>query len=301
MNKIKEDSLKSFQENGFARLKQLFSKSEITLLKQYVHQELVNDSGNYSDNFSRVKYDSDKDKSSILDLLKKPSFSNKLHSLTGKILFLAFMPCFELKKNVSTGFPWHVGVQSFGYQQLNDFGCSLWIPLSPINPKKQAGGMRYVPKNIFSGKFIYKYVEPGIVKTLEHQRKRGENVTLDDYFFLREKVLNSNAMLTLLEEQAREDVFELGDALLFDKYVIHRSVPLGEGEIFSRQAIVMRFMDINSRYDQQRALNIDYPCRTFGYKPFTQSHIEIANQDKALLFSSSYFSDAANRVILPVI
>ena len=32
-----------------------------------------------------------------------------------------------------------VGVQSFGYQYAEDYGCTLWIPLHPIDTKGSGG------------------------------------------------------------------------------------------------------------------------------------------------------------------
>src|SRR3990167_3628787 len=114
--------------------------------------------------------------------------------------------------------------------------------------QQQAGGMRYVPRDVISGEFMYDYIDPAVFRCLDERIKSG-GIAFDDYVALRDEPLNSPGIGRLLEYFSVEDDYELGDALLFDKYVIHRSVKLGEGELETRDAFSLRFIADDSRYD----------------------------------------------------
>ena len=120
---------------------------------------------------------------------------------------------------------------------------------------------------------------------------------MDDYFAMRSGILNSPTMMDILAFHQVEDDFAPGDVLLFNKYVVHRSVMLGQGALPRRAAFVMRFVDIDSHYDLQRAMNLEYPAEKYGYKAFTRSHIEIGAPDGARLADCSYFADRDRRMI----
>ena len=118
---------------------------------------------------------------------------------------------------------------------------------------------------------------------------------MEDYFGLRSGILNSPTMNDILEAHATEDDFEPGDVLLFNKYVIHRSIKLEEGELERRAAFVMRFVEEGSHYDRQRAENLEYPTNKYGHKQFTRSHMEIDLPDGGVLSDSPYFDNPVKR------
>lgn len=102
-----------------------------------------------------------------------------------------------------------------------------------------------------------------------------------------------------------EDDFEPGDVLLFNKMVVHRSTMLGEGSLPRRAAYVMRFVDVNSHYDLQRATNLEFPEKQytkgiFPYKPFTRQHIQIAEagaRDGDVIAECNVFDNRDRRTI----
>ncbi|SFK17174.1 hypothetical protein SAMN05421835_11517 [Amycolatopsis sacchari] len=289
--------LDQFRTLGFVKLPGFLNDEVLDSLRKRVDVELRHVPSAFETEFKRLKYDFETSREDLYALLTQPYFRRTMTELTGRTMFLTFEMCFELEKNVSKGFPWHVGVQSFGYVRADDFACTIWAPLHPIDPAGQRGGMQYVPRTVMSAEFVYEYVEPALVQSLRIRAERGEPITLEDYFALREGVLNSPAMLDILEPQAVEDAFEPGDVLLFDKYVVHRSRKLGEGPLDRRDAFVMRFVDVGARYDRQRALNIDFPVRQFGYQPYTRSHLEVATVDGELLADSPFFDNRGARTI----
>ena len=171
---------------------------------------------------------------------------------------------FGLKKEVSKGFSWHIESQSFGFHRTEDYATTLWAPLHRIDTKGQRGGMRYVPTDIISGEYMYSFVDPAVFRCIQERIDNG-GIGFDEYVALRDEPLNSSGMNNLLEYYAVEDDFELGDVLLFDKYVIHRSARLEEGPLEVRDAFSLRFICEESLYDRDRAHMIEIPRNYFGY------------------------------------
>jgi hypothetical protein len=157
--------------------------------------------------------------------------------------------------------------------------------------------MKYVPKNIVSGEYMYSYIDPALFKCLDGRIKSG-GISYDDYITLRDGPLNSPGMEALLDYYGVEDDFELGDILLLDKYVIHRSVKLEDGPIDTREAFSFRFICETSRYDYSRAHWIEIPRDYFKFEGPTKFHLEICNNDGELIVKSPFFdSDREQRRI----
>ena len=305
---ISSEQKEKFQRDGFVKLEGFWNAEVIRTLLNRVEVEMsrAGDGASRSDSrFNRSQYDFESEKAEVFELMERPYFRQALTELTERDLFMTFELCFEIEKNVSKGLPWHVGVQSFGFQVAEEFGCTLWSPLHPIDTEGQRGGMAYVPHNVISGDFVYRQTEPAVVSTLEAKERAGIRTTVSEYFGMREQILNSPTMCEILDNHQVEDDFEPGDALLFNKMVIHRSVMLGEGALPRRAAYVMRFVDIGSHYDLQRARNLEFPERKYAkrlipFKPSTRQHIEIAEagaQDGDVLAECAYFDDRERRTI----
>lgn len=292
------EQIANYRKNGFVKLEGFFPIEVVDYLRARVEAEMNNASSNFETEFRRLKYDFETDKTRLYDIIAQDYFKSTLTGITGHNLFFTFELCFELGKAVSTGFPWHVGVQSFGYQRARDFGLTIWAPLDPIDVDGQRGGIACVPQDVVSGEFIFDQIEPALVSTLEKKIARGCETDMDDYFALRSGVLNSPTMLDVLGEHAVEENFRPGDVLLFNKYVVHKSVPLLDGPLDRRAAFVLRLVDIDSRYDLARANNLEFPSRQYGYKAFTRSHIEIGLADGDLIRESGYFDNREKRILL---
>ena len=297
-----------FQRDGFVKLDGFLNADVVDTLLDRVDAEMRRgtvENLNVGSQFRRVKYDFESDKNDIFKLLERPYFRQALTDLVERELFLTFELCFEIEKNVSQGFPWHVGSQSFGFQFAEEFGCTLWAPLHPVDAKGQRGGMAYVPQHVVSGEFVFQQMEPAIVSALKAKERAGVRTDAGEYWALRAGTLNSPTMVEILENHQVEDDFEPGDVLLFNKMVVHRSIMLGEGELAKRAAHVMRFIDAGSHYDLQRAKDLEYPVEQYGtglfaYKAITRQHIEIAEAGAAngdLLSDCAYFGDRDRRMV----
>ena len=297
-----------FRRDGFVKLEGFYNSEVVETLLARVEAEMDRgeaDSFKADAMFNRAKYDFAGEMGDVYELLERPYLRRTLTDLVECDLFLTFEQCFEVEKNVSKGFPWHVGAQSFGFQPAEEFACTLWGPLHPVDTKGQRGGMAYVPDHVISGDFIFHQIEPAIVSTLEAREQAGVRTNVNEYFDMRSGILNSPTMCEILENHQVEDDFKPGDALLFNKMVVHRSIMLGEGALPRRAAYVMRFIDAGSHYDLERARMLEFPVEMYGkgffpYKPFTRQHIEIAEagaSDGDLLAECAFFDERDRRTI----
>ena len=285
---ITDDELESFREHGFLLLKNIFSVELIEHLKKISTSEVAPPSDNYGAGFSKLKYDIGNDDPTILSLMGDPDFSGPITELAGQPLFFTQGLGFELEKNKSTGFPWHVGTQSFGFQRRQDPGYTIWTPLCAIDAHGQRGGMAYVSKKVFSGEFVYQHINM-LPDYLKAELDAGKELTYRDFSVMKNNLLNSPEVTSLLDHFAVEDSFEVGDALIFDKYVIHRSVRLDEGELPSRLAYALRFSALDARYDKGRVEALAFPRVAFDYDVGSAFNDIVAEDDGDEVYRSSYF------------
>ena len=298
-----------FQRDGFVKLKGFLNAAAVDAMHQRSANFEVNrvksfqvgaDSG-----FNRVNFRFEDEKAVIYELIGRPYFRRALTELTDRSLFLTNGVFFELEKNVDKGLPWHVGTQSFGFQAPEEFACSVWAPLHPIDPNGQGGGLACVPDHVISGEFVFQQTELAVVSTLESKERAGVRTNLAEYFELRDGILNSPTMCEIFDRHQVEYDFKPGDALLFTKMVVHRSIRLREGPMPRRAAYTMRFVDSDSHYDLQRAQNLEYPAKRYGkgllpFKPKTRLHIEIAEagaRDGDRLAECAYFDSPDRRMV----
>lgn len=305
--RVTAEQQESFSRDGFVKLDGFLNERAVAMLRDRSDVELNRAAAVKlrAVNFSKVQYDFDSPKAHIFELMERPYFREALTTLTDRDLFLTFEMSFEIEKNVNKGVPWHVGVQSFGFQFAEDFACTLWAPMDPIDASGQRGGMAYVPQHVMSGEFVYSadMVVGDVLKAREE--RSGSSTGAQDYFSLRMAFLNSPVMEELLDVHRIEDDFNPGDVLLFNKNVVHRSVMLGDGDLDHRTAYVLRLVDATSRYDLRRAQALEFPSEhyakgIFPYKPATRQHIEIAEagaQHGDLIAECAFFSDRDRRTI----
>jgi hypothetical protein len=285
---VSAEDYKNFKKHGFLKLKKIFSDEMVEHMSMLSSSQVVPPVDNYGMGFSRLKYDIGNDDLTILALMSNPVFSAAITRLAGTSLFFTQGLGFELEKNKSTGFPWHVGTQSFGFQRRQDKGFTIWTPLCAIDPNRQRGGMAYVSKKVLSGEFVYQHINmiPDYIKS---EMAAGKRITFADFDRLKNNLLNSPSMVELLDHSAVEDSFQPGDALLFDKYVLHRSVRLGEGLVPSRLAYALRFSSLDARYDKNRVTALAFPRVTFDYDVGSPFNENIGGDDGDEVYKSPYF------------
>ena len=297
--RLSDKQVADYQRTGFVLLKQFFSAELIDYLRNRVNEELETPTDRYQKGFDKLRYDLCNDDEVVFELIGNADFKKVMADLTKQSLFFTQGVGFGLKKNVSKGFTWHIESQSFGFNRSEDYGTTLWAPLHRIDTKGQGGGMRYVPRDIISGEFMYDFIDPAVFRCMAERIENG-GIDFDDYVALRDEPLNSPGIGRLLEYFSIEDDYELGDVLLFDKYVIHRSVPLAEGPVDTRDAFSLRFISDDSLYDLKRARSIEIPRDHYGYAGPTKFHLEICSVDGSKIVDSPYFDSDRERRYMAV-
>lgn len=288
---LSEEDVTEYKTAGFTVLRQFFSPDMIDYLRRRMNEELQVPTDHYQKGFDRLGYDLCTGDQHIYELLADDRFREIMTNLTDRRLFFTQGVGFGMKRSVSEGFCWHVESQSFGFQRANDYGTTIWIPLHPIDVKGQRGGMRYVPTNIISGDFMYSSIDPAVFRCMQEVANDGKGMEFEEYVRLRDEPLNSSGIKRLLEYYAVEDDFALGDVLIMDKYVIHRSVKLEEGALDVRDAFSLRFIDEESLYDRRRAHDIEFPRNYYGYQGPTKFHLEICDEDGGQIVESPFFDE----------
>lgn len=285
---LTEQDVENYKKQGFVLLRNFFPQDMVEYLRARVSEQLETPTDNYQKGFDKLRYDLCEGDETVYELLAKPLFREVMQRLTEKKLFFTQGVGFGLKKEVSSGFSWHIESQSFGFHRMEDYATTLWAPLHRIDSKGQRGGMRYVPSNIISGDFMYKDIDPAVFRCMQERIDNG-GIPFDEYVALRDEPLNSSGMRNLLEYYSVEDDFEPGDVLLFDKCVLHRSVKLEDGPLDVRDAFSLRFICEESTYDRHRAHMIEIPRNYYGYAGPTKFHLEICKEDGERIVDSPFF------------
>lgn len=268
VNQIKftQEEIRAFSESGAIKLKNLLTTEATDQLRKLTNNSRPKEEfSKYSTDFEKLVYDIEKD--ITFKIYSSLNFKNTFRQLVTQELTFTQSLGFELTPK-KKGAAWHLGTISFSYIMPEDLGYTLWIPLDPIKTREQHGGIAYVPRKAYSGdayfSLLYQLVKNG---------KVDEVSQLED--FQRSNFQYASKMEELALESCKvENDFEVGDALLFDKYVWHKSCPLKEGVLPSRRAYVMRFIGSKSHYSKIfldgmysliRATG-EEPQTLFGYK-----------------------------------
>ncbi|HEX5658987.1 MAG TPA: phytanoyl-CoA dioxygenase family protein, partial [Polyangiales bacterium] len=278
----------SYREKGYVVLRGLFTPQLVAHLRANMNAQLAAPTDPYQRGFDRLVYDTCVGDHGVYAMLQEPRFRAMMYALTGEDMFFTQGAGFSLKRKGSAGLAWHIESQSFGYQRAEDDASTLWTPLHPVARDGQRGGMRYVSRSIFCGKPVYAQIAPAMFRHIEARLARNE-LPFEEYVALRDGMLNTSPLRELLEHHAEEHDFAPGDALLMSKYVLHRSVALEDGPLAHRDAFAFRFVSSSSRYDAQRARDVEIPRRYYGYRGPTSFHLEVCQNDGERIIDSPLF------------
>ncbi|MDA9019222.1 hypothetical protein N9I61_01745 [Flavobacteriales bacterium] len=281
----------AYHKDGALVLHGLLGDDFVSILTKHFQFLVSSPSDKYQSGFYRVGYDLFEDLDALKDVLMSPDFRELMFTLHREELIFTQALGFELFANTSKGFPWHIGTQSFGYQRAEDFGCTIWIPLMPIKPEGKRGGMKYIKRSDVSGAFMYRDIDPRVFQLLESREADGIGLTEEEYKSFRDGPLNDPGMRRILDAYQVEPELALGDAILFDKNIIHSSVPLNSESNETRQAIALRFISPKSRFDQQRADRLEIPRRMLNMRGPTNFHLNLGLEDGQLIKESPMFAD----------
>lgn len=236
--RLDQDDLRHFKERGFIKLRSLLTPAAILQLRELANSQLrpaPSGTSAHGDGFSRLTHRVTQ--VGILErLYQQPAFAQVLTRLTGCRLIMSEAQSFELGVGRS-GFAWHYDSLNFRYIRPQDPAFSLWMPLQPIRPQLQGGGMAWVPLSLFSAQENFQFS-----RLLAGKLARGESVA-EFSAHLRQTYCTPGVLTDAFEEQRIEEAFDPGDALLFSKYLWHRSSPLLAGDLERRQAVTLRLLD----------------------------------------------------------
>ncbi|AOY83046.1 hypothetical protein BJP36_27145 [Moorena producens JHB] len=276
-----------FWENGFIKLNRLLTWEATDKLREltYNSKQITKAPEYYTGDFSRIGYGVEN--AVTHQIYSEENFKYTLKQLIENELTFIESVGFELKPN-KRGFYFHLDVASFSFIKAEDLAYSLWIPLVPINTKYQHGGMAYVPQNVYpaSGYFYLIY------ELVKHENIAEFCKTEDFKFFNFPHA--SKVEELILEKNKVEDDFEVGDALLLNKFVWHRSAPLRLGKLPSRMAYTMRFVDSQARYAKKFLDDFNYMVKAMGDDPLTSFGYKLTDLKEGDLISKSKFVDRYN-------
>jgi phytanoyl-CoA dioxygenase PhyH len=146
---------------------------------------------------------------------------------------------FEIKPG-QRGLLWHWGFRSFCFTNPEDQGYTLWIPLDEVDPARQNGGLPIVPEAIYSGR-----EETKLLAQFCHGQADAELLQIAASNLVGFSALRNSVM----DRQKVEHAFSPGDALLFNRYVFHKSAPFLEGPQTRRRAFVMRLIPASAKFN----------------------------------------------------
>ena len=235
---IDDDCREEFKRKGYVKIKSLFSSDAIQALREFTDSRIKKETSGHWGNLNRVGYGIHG--SLTTQILESIAFRQMLGTLLpSRVVFNQGLG-FEIGAGKGQG--WHYGIRSFGFTRPVDHCYTIWIPLDRVSAE-EGGGLACVPMNLYSC------------------RERLKMFLLHEQLDIKfkgpgEEEERSVPHTTKMERAAFEGVreeydYELGDALLFSRYVWHRSSPFKtqEGRDRKRMAYVMRFLDYGARFD----------------------------------------------------
>jgi len=231
----------SFLDHGFIKLKNLLTPAAMDQLKKLTSKKTKSSPKLYSGDFDKMGYDVQE--SITKNIYSSSNFQETIKQLAPKGVAFIQGIGFELKTH-QKGFAWHHDLLSLCYVMPQDLAYTLWIPLDPIKTKKQHGGLAYVSRKIHSARGYFDMVYQLVQQEGIAEFAKTEAFKNWDFQYA------SEVEEFILDKNQVADDFEVGDALLLDKFVWHKSCPLQQGELPSRKAYVMRFIDRKARFSK---------------------------------------------------
>ena len=261
-----------FKKHGFSDVKKFITTEMIEKLRA-INENTKSNSA--FDSFKRNTYNVGIDNENVRALVQSDMFARFVATLgygdcvfTDGIIFRT--------DATSVGFDWHIGVTSFKYIYPEDSAFSIWIPLDPVDPEGQDGGMTLLSTSTFSGREFYKlqsvatksltegkYKIPAIYKTVLGPKYRTESQKkfkalypfIQEQFphLFSESLYISGFARNLFDSEGVKYKLEPGDAIVFDKDTFHKSNKFHSGPQASRRAFVLRFVGTNARYNEVNA------------------------------------------------
>lgn len=246
------DDIEHFRRRGWFRARKRICPDVLEPVRAHVARLFAQPTDGAARGFAGLKYDVDHP--SVTALREHPSVRELLYACANFVPVCTQAIAFEVTAEAQ-GFPWHIDTLSNNFIMPQDKACTLWIPLSPVDRKGQDGGMRWVGSDVWKGDYgnlRRRYLAPrerwdAIVAAEREASEVGRepiNGRHANYYGL------TKAQSMLLDELGESCDFDVGDCLLFSKFVYHRSAALRAGPLRSRRTLALRFVDFDARYSK---------------------------------------------------
>jgi hypothetical protein len=238
------EQLAAFKRQGYIKLQGMFDPAEIQELRRWCSEPIWTQEGPGGlPGFANTRYAPDQ-RTVFEQLAEDEELRATLRQLSEERLIYTTGNRFTVTES-SGGSPWHFDRQSFCHIQPLDPGYSLWVPLDPIRVHAQHGGLVWVSDDNWSGR-------ERLQQWAGHLRRVGTVSAREQAALLaalREQYGEQRSFPMLgaydhafLELFGQSDDFEVGDALLFTKFLWHRTAPLQPGPLRQRLACVLRYV-----------------------------------------------------------
>ncbi|MFN7972028.1 MAG: hypothetical protein U0166_06705 [Acidobacteriota bacterium] len=250
---VSAEQVATFERSGAVKLAGLLDGGTAARLRALLEVELGSAEsgvGRDYDAYDKVKYGVDSTAALVRAIVSSGAFQKAIHALIPRRLLYTQSVGFALGPGKG-GLDWHFDLVSYAYIDPRSPAYTVWLPLTPIDPRGQRGGMEYVGEDVYSGR-------DKMVLSARHFHEGPKVIAevggLDAY---RSLMPCSPAEKVVLDRNRIEHAFAPGDALVFSRYVWHRSCPMHEGPVPRRLALTVRFVAADAIYD--RTL-----CQKFG-------------------------------------
>jgi hypothetical protein len=241
---LSQEEKQFFSEHGFIKLKKLLTSEATDKLRKLTSNsnQMKSPPEFYSGELSKIGYDLEG--AITKDIYSSANFKDVWNQLINNrgTAFIQGIG-FELEPN-KKGFNWHHDILSFCHVMPQDLAYTMWIPLDPINTQAQHGGLSYVSRKICSARQYFDLVYQLVQQENISEFSKNKEFKNWDFQYA------SSVETFLLDNNKVEDDFKVGDTLLLDKFVWHKSCTLKEGLLPSKMAYVMRFLDCQARYSK---------------------------------------------------
>ena len=239
---ISEQEKQFFCDRGFLKLSKLLTTESIDQLREMTGKQTYSPPSDYSGELSKIGYDIDED--ITRNIYSSANFQQIIQQLIPEGLTFIQGAVFELKAN-QKGFRWHHDLLSLCYVMPEDVACTLWIPLDAIDTNKQHGGLACVSHKIHSARGYFDLVyqlgqQDGLAEFAQSEACKQWDLSYA-----------SDVEQFLLDRNEIVEDFDLGDVLLMNKFVWHKSCQLKRGDLAARRVYVMRFVGNNARFSKR--------------------------------------------------
>lgn len=241
-------SAEQLRRDGFLKLANLFTPAAVEGLRALLADQLRAQSGRDPQGVLRdggdsqfAGYSNNVDLRGELmeDVRRAPEFRRLCAGIDEGQWLLTQGLGFEIKPGLR-GLAWHWGFRSFAFIGPEDQGYTLWIPLDEVDPARQNGGLPVVSERAYSGREETKMLARYCHAHADEALVQSAAANFVPFCALRNAIL---------EREMVEHAFSPGDALLFNRFVFHRSAPFLAGPQPRRRAFVVRLLPASARFD----------------------------------------------------